>query len=139
MAKYDIMIGIDPDVKKSGVAIKRGNSLEVTSLSFFDLFEVLKAVKNGNVIVRIEAGWMNAKSNFHGHAGQSKVVGERIAAKVGANHETGKKIVEMCEYVGIAFELVKPTNSKMTPAYFKMATGITTRNQEHIDAAVLVL
>ena len=139
MKKYDILIGIDPDCKKSGIAIKRGGTLEVSTITFFDLLDTLKAVKNDNVLIRIEAGWLNKKSNFHGRAGQSKVVGERIAAKVGANHETGRKIVEMCEYVGLTYEEVRPSSSKWTPEFFTAITGIKTKNQEEIDAAVLIL
>jgi len=138
-ARFDILIGIDPDVTKSGIAIKRGGVLEVSTMSFFDLLNTLKAIANSNVLVRIEAGWLNKKSNFHGNKAQSKVVGERIAAKVGANHEVGKKIVEMCEYVGVAYELGRPMTSKWTPQYFERITGIKTRNQECVDAAVLIL
>lgn len=142
--KYDIMIGIDPDVHRSGVAIKRGDKLEVQTLTFFALFDALKAIYANeylvkSIIIRIEAGWLNEKSNFHGRYGQSKSAGERIAKNVGANHETGRKIAEMCDYIGLPYELIRPQSAKWTPAYFKAITGIETKNQEKIDAARLIL
>jgi hypothetical protein len=148
--KYDIMIGIDPDTKKSGVAIKRfgvliggQKYLEVTTLSFFALYDSLRVISDtyGNrAVVRIEAGWLNEKSNFFKvNRTQTKAAGERIAKNVGANHETGKKIVEMCEYLKLEYELIRPTSAKWTPAMLERATGISTKNQEKIDAVRLIL
>lgn len=140
-----IKIGIDPDVKKSGVAIRgeRLCTLVVLLKTYFDLFDLLEThiMDYGieDIHIYIEAGWLNAKSNFHGKAGQSKSVGERIAKNVGANHETGKKIVEMCEYLGLKYTLVRPQSAKMKPEIFEKITGIKTRNSELIDAAVLIL
>lgn len=143
-----IKIGIDPDCNKSGVATKspywKGlpNGMEVKLMTFFELFEYLSEHWQGmedELDIYIEAGWLNAKSNFHGKAGQTKAVGERIAKNVGANHETGRKIVEMCEYLGLKYTLVRPKSAKMKPEIFEKITGIKTRNQEKIDAAILIL
>lgn len=132
------MIGIDPDVSLSGVATKRdGGDLTVNKMSFFALFDYLSSLKSQDVIVRIEAGWLNKVHNYHG--AKNKRTSNRISNNVGRNHETGRKIVEMCEHLGINHELVKPTTSKWTPKIFKIATGIDTKNQEMIDAAVLIL
>jgi len=137
-----IFIGIDPDVDKSGVACWRQSDkkLFVFLLPFFGLYKQLETISNNKqeAIVFIEAGWLNKKSNFHGRIGQSKNVGERIAKNVGANHETGRKIVEMCEYLNLPYELVVPKKAKTTPEYFKQLTKIETRNQEMIDASMLV-
>ena len=38
----------------------------------------------------------------------SQRISDRISAKVGANHETGKKLVEMLEYNGFKVDLIKP-------------------------------
>lgn len=137
-----VKIGIDPDTKKSGVAIRFSCSKQMrcelmTFFELFDFFDEVTCADTPHVI--IEAGWLNSKSNFHGSAKQSKSVGERIAKNVGANHETGRKIVEMCEYFGIAYELKQPQSAKMKPEVFETATGIKTRNQEKIDAGVLIL
>lgn len=146
----DFRIGIDPDTDKSGVAlfdVKGKQLLSLDNLIFFELFVFLyyQIAKHSDesIEVVIEAGWLNAKSNFHGAFGGAA---ERIGAKVGANHETGKKIVEMCEYLNIPYRLVKPLSlkpwggKKINHAQFVQQTGWVGRtNQEQRDAAMLVL
>ena len=133
-----IYIGIDPDTKKSGVAVwdSKYKYLQLFTMSFFELYDYLYNEKVDRVI--IEAGWLNEKSNFHNNAYQTKAAGERISKNVGANHETGRKIAEMCEYLVLNYDLKKPSSSKMTPECFKSMTGIETKNQDKIDAGVLV-
>ena len=145
----DFRIGIDPDTDKSGVALFNAEKKKVTGLHnmrFFELFGYLsdgKETDGVGIEVVIEAGWLNAKSNFHGAFGGAA---ERIGAKVGANHETGKKIAEMCEYLNIPYKLVKPLSlkpwggKKINHAQFVQLTGWVGRtNQEQRDAAMLVL
>lgn len=141
--KAEIYIGIDPDVEKSGLAIwdKTSQKLTVDKYNFFSLYEGLRITKQVDEIkaVRIEAGWLNAKSNFHYHPKQSKFVGERIAKNVGSNHQVGRLIGEMCEHLGIQYEFVKPMG-KVTPEYFQQLTGIKVKksDQDMIDAGMLV-
>lgn len=138
-----LIIGIDPDCEKSGVAFLNLliSKLEVNTCTFFDLFSLLKFECDNIKNIYIEAGWLNQKGNFHSHPKQSKEVGERIAKNVGSNHETGRKIVEMCQYLNIPFELVKPTKSKVTPEHFEMLTGIKLKkkDQDMIDAGMLIV
>ena len=103
-----LIIGIDGDVDKNGVAVldKDKGELELKSLTFFDLLDYLKAEKENIKVVKIEASWLVQKSNFH--FAKSKGISDRISAKVGANHETGKKIIEMCQYLNLEYKLVKP-------------------------------
>ena len=140
MKRY--IIGIDPDTKKSGFAIwdKFDKEMDVQSLTFFEILELLKDLKEGILFVRIEAGWLNKKSNFHSRYNQSKEAGERIAKNVGANHETGRKLGEMCEYLDIKFEFVKPIGTKaIDHFYFQRLTGFKGRtNQDMRDAGMLV-
>jgi len=90
--------------------------------------------------VRIEAGWLNEKSNFHNRRGQTKTAGERVAKNVGANHEVGRKFGEMCEYLGIDYEFVKPLGTKcIDHRTFVRMTGWKGRtNSEMRDSAMLV-
>lgn len=142
-AKYDCYIGIDPDVKESGVATYvKGNDLLLDCFTFFDLFSYLLAQtrinEDYNICVVIEAGWLN-KGNWHTVSNKSKSHSAKIGGYVGANHAVGKKIVEMCEYLEIDFELVKPTRSKVNAATFKETTGYQKRtNPEKRDAGMLV-
>ena len=143
-----ILIGIDPDVHKSGVAYyeKHTKRLELSNLTFFQLFDYLSYIKKCNaqittkdlnIKIIIEAGWLN-KSNWHTD-NKNKNIATMIGNRTGSNHETGRKIVEMCEYLELKYELVIPKKSKVTHEYFKKLTGIIGKtNQEERDAAMLV-
>ena len=135
-----IYIGIDPDVDKSGVAIRQGKEVFLFNYRFFDLYTILaqfKADIESEVVVVIECGYLN-KGNWHKTTG-SNSVNAQIGQRTGANHETAKKIVEMCEYLDLAYELVRPTKEKKNAAIFKAITGYSKRtNAEVRDAAMLV-
>lgn len=106
------IIAIDPDVTKSGVAVLDVTSkgLSINAMSFPDLIDFIYSFPDKESIrIAVEAGWLNRKSNFHGYYGNR---GERIAKDVGANQETGKKIVEMCEHKGYFISLVKPLEKR---------------------------
>ena len=148
--KFDNIIGIDPDKEKSGVAFLKPKTrqLEVTNLTFPMLLDYLQHAKKvcdesgESLVVVVEAGWMNAKSCFHTAQGKSA---EKIAKDVGANHETGRKIVEMCKHYGIEvvqhIPLVKcwkGKDRKITHEELASFTGLTGRTkQDARDAALL--
>ena len=133
-----MIIGIDPDLIKSGVAIIT-DKMTLHNLTFPQLMQLFSDNKEQIKKVVIEAGWLNAKSNFHARYGQSKSAGERIAKNVGENHATGKLIAEMAEYYGLNVVLVKPTKKKYTAEEFNRLTGWVGRsNQEQRDAGALV-
>lgn len=134
-----MIIGIDPDLVKSGVAIKSDMGLRLMNLTFTELKNLFE--QNTPLIkkVVIEAGWLNEKSNFHYHPKQTKAAGERIAKNVGENHATGKLISELAASYGLVVELVRPTRSKYNARDFNLITGWTGRtNQEQRDAAMLI-
>lgn len=133
-----MIIGIDPDLTKSGVAII-GPSLELKNLTFAETVDLFRSQQSEIKKVVIEAGWLNKKSNMHSRYGQSKNAGERIAKNVGENHATGKLLVEMAESLGLVVELVRPTKTKKKADEFNRITGWGKRsNQEQRDAAMLV-
>ncbi len=133
-------MGIDPDRDKSGVVVWNKQTKEFTFmglLSFFDLYDYLLKF-NEDLHIRIEAGWLISKINWH-KPGSNQFVSAKIGSYVGANHETGKKIAEMCDYLDITYTLVKPSSKKMTASDFNKIIGRTLRtNQEVRDAAMLV-
>ena len=150
MEKYDFVVGVDPDAEKSGVAFLevRSRKLEVTNLDFPHLLDYLSYANKGaqknkaKFIVVVEAGWMVNKSNFHQAQGHRA---ERIAKDVGRNHETGRKIVEMCRYLGIPVlehfplkKIWKGKDGKITMEELSYFTGLMGRtNQDARDAALL--
>lgn len=148
--KYQNIIGIDPDAEKSGVAFLETatRKLEVTTLTFPDLLDCLRfsndrATESGQtLIVVVEAGWMVEKSNYHPFQGHRA---EKIARDVGRNHETGRKIAEMCRHWGINVlehhplkKMWKGKDGKITHEELAFFTGLSGRtNQESRDAALL--
>lgn len=152
MRKYDNIIAIDPDVTRSGVAFLKPSTrqLEVSNLTFPQVIDYLQHAKGvggkvqESLIVVIEASWL-IKGNWHLSSWERK---QRAASKgydVGRNHETGKKIVEMCQHLEI--EVVehyplrkcwKGKDGKITHEELSSFTGLMGRtNQDARDAALL--
>ena len=116
-------------------------------MEFPQLIEFLRDMHNDfeRPLVIIEAGWLN-ESNWHLKPTDSKALVAKKGNAVGRNHETGRKIVEMCKYYGIHVEEVKPLvkcwrgpDRKITHeeiAYF-IPDFPTKSNQETRDAALL--
>ena len=135
-----VLIGIDPDVDKSGIAIFFSkDNFQLKNLRFFELYDLLDRLKESTLEIYIEAGWLN-KSNWHAVVNGSSNINAQIGQRTGANHEAGKKIVEMCEYLGLKYNLIKPTKKKVDSIIFNKITNYKGRtNQEQRDAAMLVL
>ncbi len=133
-----IIIGIDPDLEKSGVAIL-GNDLQLKNLTFPETVELFRNEQDSIKKVVIEAGWKNKKANFQVGGGHSRQVNEQIARRVGMNHATGILLGEIAQALGLAVLLVKPTKSKLNADEFNKLTGWQGRtNQEQRDAGMLI-
>ena len=119
-----ITLGIDPDSDKIGVATYNTATKQVKtySLKFFELYDTLLNLKEEINIVKIEAGWLNKKSNFH--FVKSPRIAENIANKVGRNAEVGRKIVEMCIHLNIPYQTIKPFGK-----IWKTKTGKISHNE----------
>jgi uncharacterized membrane protein len=140
-------IAIDPDVDKSGIAILENNMLTLKSLLFFELFDFLKTIEKETQIV-IEASWLKS---YNWTTNAKKSISNNIANRVGANHEAGKKIVEMCYYLGLCPILTFPLKKVWSKGKIsntellillkttKIQHTITKTNQEERDAALLVI
>lgn len=142
-----LIIGIDPDVEKNGVATveKQTNTMQVFTFAFPQLIEYLKdRSKDCTILVLIEAGWLN-HSNWHLSPKITIQKAAQIGNATGRNHETGRKIAEMCEYYKIPYKLIKPlkkiwrgTDGKISAAEFSRITGCKARtNQEMRDAGLI--
>lgn len=146
--RYDIIIGIDPDVDQNGVAFLDVASklLEIRTLSFPDTLDYLQvyAHYHDNVLVIIEAGWLN-QSNWHLVCRDNRAKAAAKGNAVGRNHEVGRKLAEMCEHWNIPYRLVKPLkkiwqgkDKKITATELTTITGYKGRtSQEGRDAALL--
>lgn len=140
MKEPKLFIGIDPDVEKSGIAFKNGKLIELSNLTFFQLYDYLSFYKERELkpIVYIECGYLN-KSNWHKKSNSNASVNAKIGERTGANFEVAKKIVEMCDYLSLYYVKIKPKQSKIDSKLFKQITGIDKRtNQEQRDAYMLI-
>lgn len=97
-----------------------------------------------NYIVIIEAGWLN-KSNWHLSRKDTKAVAAAKGNSAGRNHETGRKIAEICQYYNIPHMLVRPLkkmwkgrDGKITREEIAAFTGITGRNNQEARDALLL-
>lgn len=150
--KPTIVVAIDPDVEKNGVAtvwpdIREFKAETMTFARLLDyLLENLNRYEAEGKTwkVYIEAGWLN-QSNWHLDWRDSK---ERAAAKgrsAGRNEQVSRLLGEMCEHWGVPYEFVKPLkkiwrgpNRKITAEELEKVTGHKIRtNQEGRDAALL--
>lgn len=148
-----LIIGIDGDVDKNGVTVwdRENATIELKNLTFFQLQDYLKAEKENIKIVKIEAGWLNQKSNFR--FAKSQGISDRISKNVGENQAVGKLIIQMCQHLEIKYKLVKPfekiwktKSGKISDAELKLhlqrlkinLTNKTT-NQETRDSALIAL
>ena len=149
------IIAIDPDVTKSGVAVMDivSRKIETLSLSFPELMDYLSNIpiqETETTVIAVEAGWLN-KPNFH--ASPSLAAAANVGMRIGRNHETGRKIVEMCEHIGLSVSLVKPlvkrwkgSNKKITHSELesvlkglKMSLAKKRTNQDERDSIMIAI
>ena len=144
----DIYVGIDPDATKNGIARVQKSTRQAAcySTTFPELVEHLRwlAHYGKNYIVIIEAGWLN-KSNWHLSRKDTKAVAAAKGNSAGRNHETGRKIAEICQYYNIPHMLVRPLkkmwkgrDGKITREEIAAFTGITGRNNQEARDALLL-
>lgn len=103
------IVAIDPDVDKSGIAFldTESKELKTDTMPFFGIvFDVLQSNASEIDLVVIEGGWLNDKSVFHRYSNARTA--SFIGKSVGRNHETGRKLVEACEFLKIKYKVVKP-------------------------------
>lgn len=137
----NFIIGIDPDINKSGVAIsKDGKIQELECLNFIYLQSFLVGNKDKIKKVYLEAGWLNKKASWHDSP--NKQTAGRVGYKVGQNHQIGMVIEQVLKHHEIPYQLVRPTQSKRDHKDFCILTkwdkNIKT-NQEKRDAGMIIL
>ena len=137
----NFIIGIDPDIDKSGLAIaKDGMIKDLECLDFMSLQFFLVGNKDKIKKVYLEAGWLNKKASWH--VSPNKETAGRTGYKVGQNHQVGMIIEQVLKHHEIPYDLVRPTESKRNHKDFCIFTKwdkeIRT-NQEKRDAAILIV
>lgn len=59
----------------------------------------------------VEAFWLSKNSNLHNELKGAKV-SSKIGSRTGANHQVGRKIIEMREYQNIPCQGIKPLKKR---------------------------
>ena len=139
-----LVVGIDPDLVKSGVAVARGGSLvHIDALSFPDLLRFVKEMAPDQPVVIIED--VETDSTTYHRGGTNARQHARIAQNVGQVKGVKRVLVECLIAEGVNVEQVKPLRgpikrAKNDAAYFNKITGWTGRtNEDKRDAALLAL
>lgn len=115
LRRPDIIIGIDPDVDKSGVAALNcgTKTVEIARKRFPDLIRSLQelkegAIKNGiRIRVVVEASWLISHNWHTGHVHSAAAVA-KTGYNVGRNHQVGILIAECCRSMGIDVKEQQP-------------------------------
>jgi hypothetical protein len=133
------LIGIDPDVQKSGVAIWEGKKLvSLHSLPLADLVRFLQS--NPSDMIIIEAGWMNG-GNWHIAPGMPAKKVAAMGADVGANHQICKDIGQICAALNLPYKFKQPSKNNLWKTNAKLFQQITRwtgqSNPETRDAAMI--
>lgn len=152
MTRCDYIIGIDPDVSRSGVAQLRmaGREVELLSISFPELIDYLQRMADFHhrtgmtVTIVVEASWL-ISTNWHTKRADSVRTAARKGKDAGRCHEVGRKIVECARYYGLEVveklplkKIWKGKDGKITDEEIKAFIRIEGRtNQEERDAALL--
>lgn len=154
--KPDVVIGIDPDNKESGVGIvwRETKRVEAFKFSFPKLVDYLRETKNlgQSILIVVEGGWLN-ESNWHIKAA-TKYVRDPLARaasigrSTGMNAQTGILIAEMCDHLEIPCTIQKPlkkcwrgADGKITQIELQAIVGrgqkLPRMNQDERDALLL--
>lgn len=139
-----MIIGIDPDLVKSGVGIViDGKLTELKNLAFVDLIEfVVEKSKASDLIVHLE----NVEADKTTYPRKvSPAVMKKIAQDVGKVKAVCRLIHECLVKNGVRVKLIKPLKGYIKRAkgdgeFFNQLTGWTKRsNEDNRDAACLAL
>ena len=152
--KYDVIVGIDPDVEKNGFAVldTKARRVRLDALTFAECVEKFKTIGgvletgSKSIVVVVEASWI-ISSNWHlAKWGESKHHAAAKGYDVGRNHQVGKLIVEMCHHFDIPvvehiplIKTWKGKDRKITHEELIQFCPInkSRTNQEERDAALL--
>lgn len=140
-----LIIGIDPDLKASGVGIVTRNKIrELKNMPFPELIEFITALAADNeIIVKLEDvnNWKSVKNR----SGAGERAMRKISQNVGQVKATATLIKEMLNSKGVDVHLVKPLRgpvkqAKKSRVYFNKLTGWDgSSNEDNRDAALIAL
>lgn len=140
-----LVVGIDPDLVKSGVGLVRdGRLISLHALAFPDLLDYARELVDSNALFIVEdvehdkTTYHRARTNNRAHA--------RIAQNVGQVKGVARVLVECLKHIGADVQQIKPLTgptkrkAKEDAEYFNRITGWPGRsNADTRDAALMAL
>lgn len=141
-----IVVGIDPDIKKSGVAVLSGQKLtRLESLKFMDVIAFLEQIGGPDVVyVKLENP-SAISTTFSTRAGMSQRAAMSVAQDVGRVKAVCELLHEAIKDAGYQIKLVKPLSGPIKRAkddreFFNKITGWQGQsNQDKRDAALIAI
>lgn len=141
------IIGIDPDIEKSGLAVldTKLKSFEMlTCLNFPFLIERICTYDINSVTVVVEAGW-KVSTNFHVFKNHNPKTAAEIGNRTGRNHAVAILISEVLRHRGYHVidahplkKCWKGRDGKISSFEFNSITGFSKRsNQEMRDSGLI--
>lgn len=145
-----LIIGIDPDSKKSGIGIVQdGRLVDLKTMNFFDLQEWIIEQNQAGAHFAVEDVQANkatyARNIQRGSRQKEQAQMNCISQKVGRVKHSAELIVMWLDRIGASYTLVKPLGgtakaAKRKADLFKKLTGWDGRsNEDTRDAAMLAL
>ena len=142
-----IVIGIDPDLVKSGVAeVVNGEIVKLHALAFPQLIEFAKQQHKNNKQIEFIVEEVEADKTTYLRAGTNVRQMNKIAQNVGQVKGVKRVLVECLQHEGIPVRLVKPLKgtykkkAKADAKFFNQLTGWTgSSNEDKRDAGLLAL
>ncbi|MEY8205439.1 MAG: hypothetical protein RPR40_10225 [Bermanella sp.] len=139
-----LVIGIDPDLDKSGVAIVKGeNVIELHALTFPELLAFAQRYKDHATFILENVEYDKAT---YFRSGTNAAMMRKIAQNVGQVKGTARQLFNCLEHMGCNVIKVKPLTgpvkkrAKKDAKYFNKITGWAGgSNEDKRDAALLAL
>lgn len=156
MTNKQLIVGIDPDIDKSGVAVRNMDlkTIDLYTLGFYDLVKWIELNKDNIRYIVVEASWLVQKSSFRIRTADSKELASLKGKHVGWNQGVGRCIVSMIVGLGIECREQKPFKlrwgkdgkSKIShlelhkiSTFSSHSINVKRTNQEMRDACLLII
>ena len=146
MKKYSKIIGIDPDVEKSGVVVfdVDEKDLIILNLTFVEIIQFFE-VQDKNTLVVIEKGENNKALFTASKSLGSLLTRLKIAMNIGKNFQLTENISDICKLNKLDFKFYTPTSGKLNHDYLvsilknRCNFSFNRSNQETRDAIRCIL
>lgn len=140
-------IGIDPDIRCSGVAVVKDGSIGLFNMTLQEILADALSRPADSTVYVVEASWLIGSANWHLRQGNGRRVSSAMGYDIGRNHQIGIDIVCMLRHLGFDVMEKKPLrkiwagrDGKITHDELVRITRMKQRrsNQEQRDALLLV-